>query len=304
MPEIIPYTTEAEWLELRKLDITSSDVACLFDESPYSTEFEMWHRKKNGIVVKFDDSDRVKWGRRYEAPTAEGLAEDHGWKIKPLKVYIRHDNIKGMGSSFDYEIEENGELGILEIKTTDYKEYKTKWISDGEEVEAPIHIELQLQHQLEVADRSFGYIAVMIGGNKPVVMRRDRDRELGKLICEKIETFWKTVTNSIEPLPDFARDGEIIKMLYADVSGDEIDLSGNNRFNTLISEYIDAQQKESLAKKLKDAAKTEMITFMENAGMAKCGDAFVTRKNVVRKSYEVKESSYADFRIKQSKGEK
>ena len=64
MPQIIEYKTEAEWLKLRESDVTSSDVAALFGESPYTTEFELYHRKKNGLALAWEDNDRAKWGRR------------------------------------------------------------------------------------------------------------------------------------------------------------------------------------------------------------------------------------------------
>ena len=303
MPQIINYIDETEWLKLREIDVTSSDVAVLFDHSPYCTLFEYWHRKKNNLTIAFEETERTKWGKRYEAPTAEGLAEDYGWKIKPLKCYMRHDAVQGMGSSFDYEIEENGEIGILEIKCVDYKEYKAKWLVD-DEVEAPLHIELQLQHQLEVADRNFGYIAAMIGGNKPVVVRRERDREIGRHICRRINEFWKSIRDNIEPLPDFKRDGDVIKMLYGDADGQEVDLSNNNRIASLIAEYPALQVAASEAKKAQEAAKAEIAAAMKTASLGRVGDALITRKIVKRAGYTVQPCEYVDLRIKQPKGEK
>ena len=134
-------------------------------------------------------------------------------------------------------------------------------------------------------------------------MRRDRDRELGALIREKIKIFWRMVESGIEPQPDYVKDGDVIKLIYADVSGSDVDLSNNNRANALIGEYAQFQKAESEAKKAKEAAKAEMITLMGNASMARIGDAYVTRKLVSKKAYSVAESSYLDFRIKQAKGD-
>lgn len=300
MPIIIEYKDEAEWLKLRESDVTSSDVACLFDESPYATSFEYWHRKRNGLVVEFDNNDRVKWGKRLEAPIANGLAEDHNWKIEPLKQYYRHDTCPRFGASFDFSIEENGGKGLLEIKNVDYKEYKAKWVSDGEE-EAPVHIELQAQAQMEVADRDFCYIAALIAGNQPVVIRRDRDREIGKLMIRKVTDFWHRVDNDIEPLPDFERDGDIIKLLYAGTDGGEIDLSTNNRIVSLVAEYPELQKAATDAKKAQDAAKTEIAAAMKDAALGRVGDALITRKTVQRAGYSVEPCSYVDMRIKQPK---
>lgn len=300
MPQIIEYPDEKTWLDLRRKAVTSTEIAALLGESPYCTEFELWHRKKNDVELEFIETDRTKWGKRFEAPVAEGLAEDYGWHIKPLKVFMLHSTVSGMGSSFDYEIIKDGRKGILEIKTVDYKEYKSKWIDDSETIEAPVHIELQLQHQLEVSDYDFGIIACMIGGNKPVVTERERDREIGKLMCGKVSSFWRSIKDNQQPLPDFQRDAEIIRKLYADASGSEVDLSSNNRFAVLLSTYPELQKAESDAKKAKDAAKAEMTMIMGNAPLAKCGDAWVSSKIVKRGAYSVAETSYRDFRIKQA----
>jgi hypothetical protein len=255
-----------------------------------------------------EDNDRLRWGRRLEMPIAHGLAEDYGWEVKPLKVFMLHSTCARYGSSFDFEIRRGNEKGLFELKNVDYKEYKEKWISLDDEIEAPVSIELQLQSELEVANSNnpepytFGIIGALIGGNKPVIVERTVDREIGKLICDKVSTFWRMVNIGIEPTPDFQRDGEIIKRLYSDTSGEAIDLSSNNRFASLIGEYGHHQSIESVAKKAKEAAKAEMTTIMGNASTARCGIDWVTRKTVNRKGYTVAGQSYVDQRIKLGKG--
>ena len=309
MPQIINYETEQEWHEHRARAITSSEVSALFGENPYTTEYELYHRKKDGLIVHMDDNDRLRWGRRLESPIAYGLAEDNGWEVKPLKVFMLHSTCDRYGSSFDFEIRRGNEKGLFEMKNVDFKEYKEKWITDGDEFEAPVSIEIQLQSELEVANSNnpepytFGVIGALIGGNKPIIIERAYDAEMGALICNKVTTFWRMVDEGIEPLPDYVRDGDVIKKLYADVSGNEIDLSTSNRFAALIGEYGEFQKAESTAKKAKDAAKAEMITLMGNAGIAKCGKDFVTRKTVNRAGYVVEPCSYQDMRIKLGKGE-
>ena len=307
MPIIINYESEEEWLSHRRKAVTSSDIAALFGESPYCTEFELWHRKKNDVELEFQDNDRVKWGRRLEHVIAQGLAEDYGWEVKPLKVFMLHSSCPQYGSSFDFEIRKDGKKGLFELKNVDFKEYKQKWITEGDEIEAPVHVELQLQSELEVANSDnpepyeFGVIGALIGGNKPIVIERQVDREIGKLMCDKVKWFWQSIRENKEPLPDFKRDMEIIKLLYSDATGAEVDLSSNNRFAALIGEYPAFQKAESEAKKAKDACKAEMTMIMGNAALAKCGDSYVSRKTIQKKAYSVAESSYVNMTIKHPK---
>ena len=183
----IPSSKE-EWLELRKNDITSTEVSALFGMSPYMTEFEVWHRHKNNITSSFKENDRTVWGDRLETAIAKGIAKDNKWNVIPKKEYMRREDIRA-GSSFDYAIvdlikNEEGkmigwtETSLLEIKNVDSLIFKENWIiEDGELVEAPPHIELQLQHQLMVSGIDKGYIGALIGGNKIKVIEIDRDWE-------------------------------------------------------------------------------------------------------------------------------
>ena len=298
MPKIITYTTEDEWKALRVDDITSTDAAALFGLSPYCTEFELYHRKKSRQIVEIDSNERMKWGKRLETSIAEGIAEDHGWTVRPLKIYARHSTQRGLGSSFDFEIlgDPRGP-GILEIKNVDYLQWKKGWINDGDDSEAPEHIEIQLQHQLEVIDYNWGAIAALVSGNSPVTLIRDRDRELGGLICKKTEQFWKDIENGYAPDPDFKKDASFIKELYLYVSGKELDLSNNNRAVNLCAEYKAATADEKAVKERKDAAKAELLTIIAEHPSARIGDYKISAGMVNKKEYLVKAMSYRDFRI-------
>lgn len=76
-------TDKQEWLKKRLDDITSTEVSALFGLSPYSTEFELWHRKKSREVVELASNERMVWGSRLESAIAGGIASDQGWEVSP-----------------------------------------------------------------------------------------------------------------------------------------------------------------------------------------------------------------------------
>src|SRR5690606_13844867 len=64
--------------------VGSSEVAALFDASPYLTRFELWHRKKGNIATpEFDavaddgtpDNERIWWGVRLEKAILDAACE-------------------------------------------------------------------------------------------------------------------------------------------------------------------------------------------------------------------------------------
>ena len=99
---ITPTSTE-EWLELRKRDITSTDVAALFGLSPYKTAFGLWQSKRPEYVEDFEETTRIKWGTRLQDAIAVGVAEDEGWTVRRRNVYSRLPALR-LGASFDFEI--------------------------------------------------------------------------------------------------------------------------------------------------------------------------------------------------------
>lgn len=278
--EIITLESEAAWLALREKDLTSTEAAGLFGCSPYFTEYDLWHRKRGQLVVEFETNDRMKWGNRLEAAIAYGIAEDHGLIVEPFKVYARIPELR-MGSSFDFKIigladgytgdefyrdlfRQHGP-GIMEVKNVDGLQFKRGWIADGEEMEAPPHIELQVQHQQEVADMEWTLVAPLVNGNTPRPFARIRNRDYGAMIRDKVAAFWASIDAGIAPEPDFEKDGATIAKLLANDNGQEVDMTGNNRLTELAIEYLNASEDEKDAKKRKDAAKAESLLLIGEA---------------------------------------
>lgn len=281
---VLTPSNEAEWLSWRKQDVTSTEAAALFDAGPYvnsRTFYELYHVKAGLMpAAPFEVNERMKWGNRLEPAIAAGIAEDYGLIVEPFKVYIRIPELR-MGSSFDFKVvgivehwtgtevardlfREHGP-GILEIKNVDGLQFKRAWIDDGEGIEAPPHIEFQVQHQLEVADLGWSMIAPLVGGNTPKVTMRTRDRELGQLIRENVALLWELIAKGTPPKPDFLKDAEVISKLYVNNNGLEIDLSDNTRLIELCTLYKQAGAEEKAAKERKDAAKAEILTIVEHA---------------------------------------
>ena len=208
--EVIKPKDREHWLKLRTKDITSTEVSMLFNCCPYGTDFELWHRKKSGKVVELEQTSRMKWGTRLQNTIAAGVAEDHGWNIRRMDEYIRIPGLR-IGSSLDFGIDEDG---LLEIKNVDGLIFRNEWTEEDKKIEAPPHIELQLQHQLLVTGRQYGYIAALVGGNRLILIKREADPNIHKGIKAKVLEFWDSIDSNIEPTADYGRDASFIAELY------------------------------------------------------------------------------------------
>jgi len=313
MREIIHPRSEEHWLELRTKDVTSTESAALIGLHPRLTAYELFHRKRGAYDVAFEGNERTKWGLRLQDPIARGIAEDHGIKIRRASYYARLPESR-MGASFDFEVvgvespkETRGELaalyedfgpGILEIKNVDALVFMKDWLVEDGEIEAPVYIEVQLQHQLEVIGREWGAIAALVGGNRPIVVARRRDREVGERLRSEIEAFWKRVQRGEEPAPDFKRDAEVIAKLYGFAEpGKVLDARSDEKITTLCEEYRKWADAEKNAREEKQARKAELLTLIGDAEKVIADGYTISCGLVGPAEYTVKRDGYRNFKL-------
>lgn len=258
MPIAIVPENEEHWLQLRSEDVTSTEVAALFDLSPYMTVMELHYLKSGKKALDFEETNRIKWGRRLEAVIAKGVADDLKLDIRKVNRYMRHSDVPRMGSSFDFEIVNNERgPGILEIKNVDGFIYRQSW----QDNEAPEHIEIQVQHQLEVADREWAMICPLVGGNEAKPFIRMRDRAVGEAIRNAVSEFWRMVDAGEEPKPDYERDAEFIISLHQ-AAGDQVLNTQDQTLADLLKMYKEAGAAESAAEKHKQAIKAQILDLV------------------------------------------
>jgi putative phage-type endonuclease len=293
--ETIKPESDEHWLQLRIKNINSTEVSALFGLSPYLTEYELWHQKKDGVVIRIEENERMKWGKRLEKAIAEGIAKDERWTVEPFKEYLSISDLR-LGSSFDFLA--NGKT-ILEIKNVDGMAFKDGWKVEDENIEAPVHIELQVQHQLLVSGLDEAYIGALIGGNKTVLIKRVADKKIQDDILEKCEAFWKSIDENNEPKPDFRRDASFIISMYQKTEeGKVLDKVGDAEFDELARDYkfLSGQIKELDADKA--ALKAQMVILAGDAEKVNGGDWTLSMKMI--KDCVVPESvrnGHRDFRI-------
>jgi len=258
-----PITNKQDWLENRLLDVTSTEVSCLFNLNPYKSEFELYNEKKDKLIQNID-SPRMAWGRRLEKSIAEGFAEEKGVEVKPYDVYLSNDKTR-MGSSFDYKILGDKEA-LLEIKNVDGFIFRTKWEEDSEgNILAPPFIEMQLQHQLHLANIESGYIVALVGGNEMKICKRERFPEVGKQLEAKVKEFWERVRTGTPPDINYERDSNyMIKNLYNQAK-EGITLAADEDMDTLVDEFNSINRECKQLEKQKDSIKAQILEKSQGA---------------------------------------
>lgn len=296
--QTIETADRAAWLDERFKDVTSTEVSALFGLSSRCTAYELACLKAGKIEDTFEGNERTDWGTHLEAYIAQRISKVYGVSVQPKKHYMRIALVTepevlndkgevmmpaiahGMGASFDFEItgvtddqiDDNrlrqafGQYGrgLLEIKNVDYFVFKSDW-TIGNEPEAPAHIEVQLQAQLEVSDYGWGCIAALVGGNKLEIILRLRDEWVGAALRKKIIEFWTNIGNGIYPPISLPEDADIIRQLYSFAEpGKVLDARGPESSQLLIymSEYAAAGADEKSAKDRKSTAQAQILQMI------------------------------------------
>lgn len=309
MIEIIEPSNEQAWLELRTKDITSTEVSALFGLSPYMTYFELWHRKKNQQYVRIEENERMFWGTMLQDAIAAAIAKKEDWTVRRMTEYIRNPEFR-IGASFDFSIEMyhskdtpvgnfNDPRGLLEIKNVDGLVFKNTWSKDDEgEIEAPLHIELQIQHQLLCCERSFTHLGALIGGNNLVMFKRVPDMKVFNAIKNKVSEFWHSIDNNIEPSPNFNTDADFLKSLYSFAEpGTVIDASNDAAMTSIVGEYVALGQVAKDATEKREALKGQLLTMIGSAEKV-MGNGFTISSGMVGPAHvEYDRAGYRNLRV-------
>lgn len=277
--ETISWVDEHTWLTARAMDVTSTESPSLFGYGR-ETAFELSCRKDGKTESRFKPNERTEIGKEIEAAIAARAARQYGVLIKHKNEYMRIHSAR-MGSSFDYEvvgisdsvIDDNrlrqafGSMGpgLLEVKNVDRAVFNSEW-STGEDAEAPAHIEIQLQHQLEVSEYNWGVIVAFVGGNHIEIILRLRDQAVGAAIRHKIGEFWHKLSRGEYPPITLPEDLGILKQLHGYAEpGKVFDAREDDAVNDWLRAYIAAQVEERSAKDRKDTAQAKLLQLIGDA---------------------------------------
>jgi hypothetical protein len=274
-----PVESEAAF---RAAHVGASEVAALFDCSPYLTRFELWHRKAGNIATPAfnhiaDDGtpedERIYWGVRLEAAIIAAAKERYGYTER--KRAERLTNGKGLGGHPDRRVvcPERGP-GVLEIKTADWLVRK-EW---GDE--PPAHYLLQSQAYQGLDGVQWGDVLVLVGGNRlerfPYTFRAKIYAEIER----RVEEFWQSIAAKQAPPADYTRDLPTIGDLYREGDDSVVDLTGDNLAPAAAAAFLFSREERLAAEQREEAAKAELLDKMGHASIALM-DGFIARATTV-----------------------
>ncbi|AKI96569.1 YqaJ viral recombinase family protein [Kosmotoga pacifica] len=305
--------THEEWLKERQKGIGGSDAAAALGISRYKSKFRLF-LEKTGKVEQPEPTERMQIGIEVEEAIFQMVKKRlSDYALIHNNQFYRHNEYPWMVGNIDGDIYDPRikEFGVLELKfVSPYM--KKEW--EGEEI--PQEYIIQLQHYFIVTNRSWGYIAALIGNEELLIKRVERDEELCKMIIDGEKNFWLNhVEKNIPPEIDGSEDAErLLNQLYPESYPEEIQLPPTAE--TLIEELNELKvQKKDLEEeiRLRENQIKEMLGEFESGRVSRYQ---VFWKTVIQKRldskklknerpdlYEeyTKETQYRKFSIKEAK---
>lgn len=214
--------TEREaWLKERQNGIGASDAAAALGICPWTSRFKLWAEKTgNAEPPSLDDNERAYWGLKLEGEILQGYQEKSGRQVIPEPNYKirRNPNHPWMTATLDatqFELPECGSDprrrsgGAVDAKNVGYFPGK-EW-----ETEAPLHYQIQLQHQLAVGGFEWGTLTALIAGQKLIWYDMERNQNFIDAMIQKESEFWDLVQSNTAPDPDGSiATTDTLKRLY------------------------------------------------------------------------------------------
>ena len=264
----IPWTTESEWHALRAPRVGASDVASLFG-CGYRSLFQLWHEKKGDLPPEdLSDVERVTIGRNLEDGIAGAAVDLYGYQLAKVRYYLIDEVTSGLGASLDYEWDDHGTSYPCEIKNASWGSWRDNWITNTDgTIEAPLRFQLQVQAQLACANAQRGLLIALIAGERLVRCRMDRHEAAIAEIRRRVDAFWQSIADNVEPEPQMPRDLAAANSVWPGGEG-AADLSGDQRIEEHLRLIADLRIDAKRIDEEIDRSKAELLRFCSEHKLA------------------------------------
>lgn len=198
-----------EWLEARRQGIGGSDVSAIAGLNKWKSPIGVYLDKTGQSPDEDMAGEAAYWGNVMEDVVAQEFVLRTGMRVRKRNAILKHPEHEFMLANVDRLIV--GKKEGLECKTA--SEYLK---GDWEDEEIPAAYLLQCQHYMAVTGYQAWHIAVLIGGNKFIHKKIERDEELIQYLIGIEKDFWVNhVLAEVPPVFDGSdASSELLKALY------------------------------------------------------------------------------------------
>ncbi|MHA3104364.1 YqaJ viral recombinase family protein [Acinetobacter sp. ANC 3791] len=272
--------SQAEWLEIRRQGIGSSDCAAACGLNPYMSMLELWMIKTGRIQQNLEDDHQghspLYWGKQLEPLVAEYYSLHTQHKVRRVNAILQHPDPDKhfMLANLDYAVVGNPDVQILECKTAG--EHGAKLWRDG----VPLYVLCQVQHQLAVTGKQAAHVCVLLCGHETKIFKVSRNESVIMHIIQAERQFWECVQQDIPPSVDASTSAaKALQLLYPEhVPLTTTDLSEDSDANQQFEQLIQQRNLIEQHQEQFDLLKHQLQAKMQDAERAVFQGGSVTWK--------------------------
>jgi putative phage-type endonuclease len=300
---VIDVATETDWLAARRSGIGSSDAPAVVAALPPA-----WRRgplevylEKIGEAETKPASIAMRRGTLLEPLVAQLYAEaqpDRTVSDADGRLFRSREHPHLLASPDRWVEDPVRGLGVLELKTS------SVWAAESWQGGAPpLHVVVQVQHQLLVLGAQYAAVAVLIGDEPILTWDVPRDDAFLAVYLTHAAAFWQAVERR-EPPPAAGASLDTLRRLYPSVEPVTIDLPPAAA--QWHRERLEGQALIDRGTALRDDATAQLLGAMGAAevGRVPGEDVSYKRSVISRAAYEVKATQYVQLRAQRPNGKR
>lgn len=298
-----------DWLQARRRGIGGSDAAAIAGLNPWKSALAVY-LEKIGELQEDTQSEAAYWGATLEDVVAREFTRRTGLKVHRRHAILQHPQYTFMIANVDrFVLDPERGRGVLECKTTGAHNAR-----DWDEGRIPDQYMIQVQHYLAVTGLQYGYVAVLIGGQRYQHYLVERDERLIQYLIQIEAAFWELVEKRTPPPVDGSQAAtDILNLLYPAKETQPTEMTMPPTALDLIEEYEQAKAELEEAKARADAAANKLKAMLGEFESGRVGDRRVIWKPVTQNRVDtkalkvkypaiyaevVKETTYRRFEVK------
>jgi hypothetical protein len=307
--ENIEGWSREQWLAVRKNFVNASEIGAVVGEGGYGSLAELYAEKK-GLRPPKEDSGPMRGGRWGEPGVFEALAETYPeWKIKRAKVHVRCLGRRLACTPDGFAVAPDREgIGVVQAKWIGRTSFRDRWLHDPKDdiqygdATPPAESRLQTLTEMMLNETMWGVLAVIIHAEYDCRLRLfdvERDPVTEDRIEYRTALFFREYLDpGIMPPYEPLRDQTLVKALYPQDDGTEIDLTGDNRAIALADDLRHTQAGLKRLEEQEASIKTELQAKLGDHAFGRLADGRrLSWRTHNRKGYTVKPSTFRVFRI-------
>lgn len=263
---VIACRTREDWkAERAKLGVGSSEIAAIFGESPYDSQFSLWAKRcdPSAFAEAVErESEAMEWGTELQDVILRRYAKDRGARVFawPQNNICVAKHFAGFATPDSVIMDADGSPYVGEVKA--FSEHDRKRWSEG----PPPYVVLQNMHQQEVTGIHAGKIIALFGNRLRHIEAYDvpYDETFAAGMRERVERFMAYVADRREPPADESEmTFEAIKKLHPRDNGEIVDL--DERFDDLLVEWDSLKEFEKQTAARLDWIKNQIVAAIGDA---------------------------------------